>query len=56
MHTLALWLPGANGCVAIFSSDFAFRLKDWCSTRCATCSSVSWEVLNKEEERERLRP
>lgn len=50
MHTLALWLPGAKGCIAISSSDFAFGLEDWCSTRSTVGNSARWAAINKEEE------
>lgn len=53
MHTLALWLPGAKGCIAIASSDFAFGLEDWCSTRSTARNSVRQAVFNKEEERKK---
>lgn len=49
MHTLALWLPGANGCIAISSSDFAFGLEDWCSTRSTVRKSLIQAAFNKEE-------
>jgi len=53
MHTLALWLPGAKGCIAISSSDFAFGLEDWCSTSSAARNSVRRAAFNKEEERKK---